>query len=76
MPNAKDAPLEVFTICNVGGTGSGKTLGLLTLPGKKFDYIFDPNALKTLRGHDVDYETFIPEHLDLDAVTLASAKRP
>ena len=75
MPNAQDAPLEVYTICNVGGTGSGKTLGLLTLPGKKFDYIFDPNALKTLRGHDIDYETFIPEHLDLDAVTLALDNR-
>ena len=75
MPNAQDAPTGISTICNVGGTGSGKTNQLLTLPGKKFDYIFDPNALMTLRGHDVEYETFIPEHLDLDAVTLASAKR-
>ena len=75
MPNAQDAPLGVFSICNVGGTGSGKTAELLTLPGKKFDYIFDPNALKTLRGHDVDYETFIPEHLDLDAVTLKTNLR-
>lgn len=75
MPNAKDAPATVITILNVGSTGSGKTQGLLTLPGKKFNYIFDPNALATLRGHDVDYEAFIPEHLDLDAVTLASAKR-
>ena len=75
MPNTQDAPPGIVTICNVGGTGSGKTNGLLTLPGKKFDYIFDPNALMTLRGHDVEYETFIPEHLDLDAVTLAAAKR-
>ena len=75
MPNAQDAPPGIVTICNVGGTGSGKTNGFLTLPGKKFMYIFDPNALMTLRGHDLEYELFIPEQLDLDAVTLASAKR-
>ncbi len=75
MPNAQDAPPTVVTILNVGSTGSGKTNGFLTLPGKKFMYIFDPNALATLRGHDVEYELFIPEQLDLDAVTLASAKR-
>ena len=75
MPNAQDAPMTVTTILNVGSTGSGKTTGLLTLPGKKFIYIFDPNALATLRGHDVEYETFIPEHLDLDAVTLRANTR-
>jgi len=75
MPNAKDAPPGIVTICNVGSTGSGKTQGFLTLPGKKFMYIFDPNALMTLRGHDLEYELFIPEQLDLDAVTLASANR-
>lgn len=75
MPNAKDAPLGISTVLNVGSTGSGKTAGFLTLPGKKFIYIFDPNALATLRGHDLDYELLLPEQLDLDAVTLASAKR-
>jgi len=75
MPNAQDSPATVITILNVGSTGSGKTNGFLTLPGKKFMYIFDPNALATLRGHDVDYELFIPERLDLDAVTLKALNR-
>lgn len=75
MPNAKDAPATVTTILNVGSTGSGKTSGFLTLPGKKFIYIFDPNALATLRGHNVEYEAFLPEHLDLDAVTLKANTR-
>ncbi|MBW8036540.1 MAG: hypothetical protein FVQ79_13165 [Planctomycetes bacterium] len=75
MPNAQDAPMTVNTILNVGSTGSGKTNGFLTLPGKKFMYIFDPNALATLRGHDVEYELFIPEQLDLDAVTLKALNR-
>ena len=75
MPNAKDADGLIKTVLNVGGTGSGKTNGFLTLPGKKFIYIFDPNALMTLQGHDVTYELFLPEQLDLDAVTLAYENR-
>jgi len=46
--------------------GSGKTTQFLTLPGKKFMYVFDPNALQTLRGHDVDYKEFCPDITDLN----------
>lgn len=70
MLNAKDVDKQLETLLVVGTTGSGKTSGFLTLPGKKFMYIFDPNSLATLRGHDVDYELFLPERLDLDVVTL------
>ncbi|MCH7605120.1 AAA family ATPase [Patescibacteria group bacterium] len=75
MPNAKEIEATRTTILNVGSTGSGKTAGFLTLPGKKFLYIFDPNTLATLMGHDVEYELFSPEHLDLDAVTLKANVR-
>lgn len=47
-------------------TGRGKTAQGLTLPGKKFCYVFDQNALPTLRGHDIDYITFLPDHDELE----------
>ena len=37
------------------------------LPGRKFAYLFDPAALPSLRGLDIDYEQFLPECLELDA---------
>lgn len=68
MPNAKDAEgLAYQNILTVGATGSGKTSLIWTLPGKKFAYLFDPNALASLQGCDVDYETFLPAALELDS---------
>jgi hypothetical protein len=65
MPNAKDAEVrESFTL--IGPTGSGKTAQFLTMPGRKFAYIFDPFAMATLRGYDLEYEEFFPEEGDLD----------
>lgn len=67
MPNALDAQItKPEKILVIGGGGSGKTTQLLTLPGKKFVYIFDPNALQSLRGFDVDYEEFVAEYTDID----------
>ena len=69
MPNAKDRPPETTyqRLLVVGRTGSGKTSQIWTLPGKKFAYIFDPNAMATLRGCDLDYEEYYPDFLQLDA---------
>jgi hypothetical protein len=57
-----------------GRTGTGKTTQIWSLPGKKFAYIFDPNALSSLVanpptrpiGCDLDYELFLPEFSDVD----------
>lgn len=71
MPNAKNATVhEKFVL--IGGTGSGKTTQFLTLPGKKYAYIFEPAALSTLRGYDVDYDIFLPgaEEADIGAHTV------
>lgn len=59
----------------VGGTGGGKTSLLTTIPGRKFAYLFDPNAVRTIRGQPIDYIEFLPEHIDLDAVTLKRETR-
>jgi hypothetical protein len=68
MPNAKDVTEGLHRILLLGNTGTGKTSQFLTLPGKKFMYIFDPNALQTLRGYDVEFEEFLPSAVKLDAV--------
>jgi hypothetical protein len=68
MPNAKDAGLStVERILVAGKTGTGKTMQIWTLPGRKFAYIFDPNSMSTLRGCDIDYEEFYPDFLQMDA---------
>lgn len=67
MANARDASLAVHKrILLVGQTGSGKTTQIWTLPGKKFCYVFDPNALSSLQGCDVDYEEFLPDVMSMD----------
>lgn len=75
MPNALTAherTAKKFLL--IGPTGSGKTSQLLTLPGKKFAYLFDPNAIDSLQGHDVDYEEFLPDRLNLSIKSLSTAK--
>lgn len=75
MPNAKEVTgLGPHKIMVLGGTGSGKTTQLLTLPGRKFAYLFDPNALLSLKGHDVEYEEYLPDRLNLQASSLSKEK--
>ena len=75
MPNAKTAhETSTRKILLLGDTGSGKTSQLLTLPGRKFAYLFDPNAILSLQGHDVDYEEYLPDRLNLSVRSLATAK--
>lgn len=75
MPNAKTATQNAahrFLI--LGDTGSGKTTQMLTLPGKTFAYLFDSNALLSLRGYDIDYEEFLPDQLNLSVKSLSKDK--
>ena len=71
MANAKDARgVTARRILLLGDTGSGKTTQLLTMPGRKFAYLFDSNALLSLQGHDVEYEEFLPDRLNLSVKSL------
>lgn len=75
MPNARDAMLtSTHKFLMLGDTGSGKTTQLLTLPGKTFAYLFDPNAILSLRGSDIDYEEFLPDRLNLSVKSLSKDK--
>ena len=77
MPNAKNATADDVgkpKFLLVGSTGSGKTSQMLTLPGKTFVYLFDPAALATLKGYDIDYEMFNPTRVNLGAVSLSKGK--
>jgi len=67
MENAKDLKsIKHHRLLIVGEIGTGKSTQFLTIPGKKFSYIFDPNALATLAGWDIDYETFFPSLAETD----------
>lgn len=67
MENARTTKSIRFQrILALGDIGSGKTTQFLTLPGKKFLYVFDPNALATIAGWDVDYETYLPKISETD----------
>lgn len=75
MPNAKDAEGKVsHRYLILGDTGSGKTTLSLTLPGKKFYYLFDSNAILSLRGQDVEYEEFLPDRLNMRVSSLSAGK--
>lgn len=76
MPNnAKDAhPLAKHRILMLGDTGSGKTSQILTLPGKKFAYLFDSNAILSLRGFDIDYDEVLPSTVSAAAGSLSKGK--
>lgn len=77
MPNAMNVTTDDVgkpKFLLVGSTGSGKTAQMLTLPGKTFAYLFDPSALSTLKGHDIDYEEFMPTKVNLGAVSLSKGK--
>lgn len=72
MPNARDQKVKAKPrILSLGGAGVGKTTQFLTLPGKKFIYCFDPNAILSLQGYDIDYEEFLPDDLSLKLTSMS-----
>src|SRR5258708_37765572 len=72
MPNnARDVTAnEPRKFLLLGDTGSGKTTQFLTLPGKKYAHLFDPNALPSLKGYDVDYDEYLPTPVSAAATSL------
>lgn len=58
----------------IGTPGSGKTTQFRTLAahGKMFLYVFDPNALSSLEGADIEYEMFSPDLLDINVRPLSN----
>lgn len=77
MPNAKDAHgIAHHNVMLIGPGGSGKTCQVHTLPGRGFAYFFDPNALATIEGLDLEYEIFSPDLLDINVKPLSSKATP
>lgn len=74
MPNALEVKgLPPKKILLLGDTGNGKTTQFLTLPGKKYAYLFDPNALNSLRGYDVDYDEYLPTPVPAAVASLSKS---
>jgi hypothetical protein len=75
VPNALNAhQIAQHRILLLGEIGSGKTSQILTLPGKKYVHCFDSNALLTLRGHDIDYDEYLPSPVSAAVSSLAKGK--
>ena len=74
VSNTKDPESGNRKVMAIGPVGVGKTTQERTLPGKKFAYLFDPNARESLQGSDIDYLEFVPdkEELDLSVKALKS----
>lgn len=66
IKSARDLKNAQIVILAAGPTGTGKSTQFLTLPGKKYVDIFDPNALIAYEGQDVDYQTFFPKSNQID----------
>ena len=67
MPNAKEL-IEKGSIERIlmrGSIGTGKTMQFLTLPGKKFLYVFEASSFNTIQGYDVTYEAYLAEKLNI-----------
>lgn len=77
MPNAKDVENQTGErILLRGSIGSGKTTQFITLPGRKFIYLFDPGALQALRGYDVDYEEYLAEKMNVTISSIPKGGAP
>lgn len=63
-----------YKIVLAGDTGTGKTFQFLTLPGRKFAYIFDPAASSTLDLNMIDHELWFPDTSDLAIIPRRGSK--
>ncbi len=66
VQNAKTHIDRNKRVLMLGPAGVGKTTQFLTLPGRKFMYVFDPNCRESLEGFDVDLVEFVPDVTDMD----------
>lgn len=73
VANARDYVPGKERFLLVGTPGGGKSTLFRTLPGRKFAYVFDQNAVSSYAGSDIDYKTFFPSQLNLDVVPLKDA---
>lgn len=75
MPNAlQAAKITTKKVLLLGDTGNGKTSQFVTLPGKKYMNIFDPNALNSLRGFDLDYDEYLPTAVASAVASMSADK--
>jgi len=75
MPNSLEYKGEYKNYLVYGLTGCGKSSAFLSYPGPKFAYVFDPSGLETYAGHDVEYELFSPDIVEMKKGTLGKDSR-
>jgi len=71
MPNALEYEGKSKKILIWGASGVGKTTQILTFPGKKFVFSFDPSGIESLKGFNIDYETFLVDETNINTSSLS-----
>lgn len=59
----------------LGPPGVGKSTLFSTLPGKKFAYVFDSNAVASYKRPGIDYKEFFADEVSVHAEPLSGAKK-
>ena len=57
----------------IGPAGSGKTMQIRTLPGKKLVFAFEQNSINTLAGDkSISYQLYLPDNVEIATRSLSS----
>lgn len=73
LSEANDYSREHPSFLLIGPAGSGKTMQLRTIPGKKLVFAFEQNSINTLAGDpDIAYKLYLPDDVEIATRSLST----